>query len=476
MTATMPTNHAAWAKSIAKPAQEFPLTPLKLRSGAIPEGLQGKLYRNGPARLERGGMSVGHWFDGDGAVLSVDFADGKAHAIYRYVQTSGYREESKDDRFIFGGYGMVSPRAWWRRFGTSSKNVANTSVIAFPDRLLALWEGGLPHALDLETLETKGLENLDGLESSLPYSAHPKRDAQTGNIYNFGITYGKNATLHLYCNDRQGQLLKKNQIELSGLPMIHDFVMAGDYLVFCVPPVRLNPFPMLLQFKSYSDSLQWQPKEGTEILVFDRHTLELVSRTQTEAWFQWHFGNGHSDQDGNVVFNFIRYSDFSTNQFLKEVASGKVKTHAPGYFSQVRLNPKTGTILESIQLFDQIVEFPTVSTLQIGQISRYTYLSMQHPNTNPDLFGAIVRYDHQTQTATIADLGPSCYGSEPIFVSDLDNAYLGWVLTVVYDCDRNCSEVWIFNSEHLDQEPIARLELPAVIPMGFHGTWQSLTT
>jgi hypothetical protein len=47
---------------------------------------------------------------------------------------------------------------------------------------------------------------------------------------------------------------------------------------------------------------------------------------------------------------------------------------------------------------------------------------------------------------------------------------------VVYDCDRNCSEVWIFNSEHLDQEPIARLELPDVIPMGFHGTWQSLTT
>jgi len=39
----------------------------------IPEGLRGSLYRNGPARLERGGVRVGHWFDGDGAILAVHF-------------------------------------------------------------------------------------------------------------------------------------------------------------------------------------------------------------------------------------------------------------------------------------------------------------------------------------------------------------------------------------------------------------------
>lgn len=60
-----------------KPAREFPLTSLAILSGEIPEGLQGTLYRNGPARLVRGDWRVGHWFDGDGAILAVHFRERK---------------------------------------------------------------------------------------------------------------------------------------------------------------------------------------------------------------------------------------------------------------------------------------------------------------------------------------------------------------------------------------------------------------
>lgn len=38
---------ASWAKAIAKPASEFPLTQLSIISGQIPENLKGSLYRNG---------------------------------------------------------------------------------------------------------------------------------------------------------------------------------------------------------------------------------------------------------------------------------------------------------------------------------------------------------------------------------------------------------------------------------------------
>ena len=30
-----------------------------------------------------------YWFDGDGAVLAVHFADGQAQAVYRYVHSAG---------------------------------------------------------------------------------------------------------------------------------------------------------------------------------------------------------------------------------------------------------------------------------------------------------------------------------------------------------------------------------------------------
>ncbi|WP_434687615.1 carotenoid oxygenase family protein [Pseudanabaena minima] len=466
---------ASWAKAIAKPATEFPLTQLSTISGKIPESLKGSLYRNGPARLERDGLKVGHWFDGDGAILAVHFAEGQARATYRYVQTEGYLEEERANKLIYGNYGMVATGSWLQRFGKSSKNVANTSVLALPDKLLALWEGGLPHALDLETLETYGLENLEGLENRLPYSAHPKRDPLTGEIFNFGISYGKNATLHIYRSDRAGKLIKKNQATLQGLPMIHDFVLAGDFLIFCVPPLRMNPFPVLLNLQSYSESLQWKPQEGTEILVFNRHNLELISRNVAEPWYQWHFGNGYSDRFGNVVFDLIRYPDFTTNQFLKEVASGQTKTKAEGTLWQMRLDPKTGEFLEASQLLDRGSEFPSVAPAEVGQNSRYTYLSIHRPDAviNQEIFGTIARYDYKTHTLTEADLGANRYGMEPLFAPDATNPDRGYVITVVFDGDRQYSEVWIFDSDRLDSEPICRLALPSIVPMGFHGTWRA---
>ncbi len=88
-----------WSQAIAQPAEEFPLKPLPILSGEIPDGLRGTLYRNGPGRLERGSQKVGHWFDGDGAILAVHLTEEGAEATYRYVQTAGYQKEY-DLRFI----------------------------------------------------------------------------------------------------------------------------------------------------------------------------------------------------------------------------------------------------------------------------------------------------------------------------------------------------------------------------------------
>ena len=171
----------AWSKAVENPGIEFPLTPLVTLEGKVPEELQGSLYRNGPGRLNRGGIPVGHWFDGDGAILAVHFRGGKVNATYRYVQTSGYQAETRADQFLYPNYGLKLAGPIWNNWGKKPKHSANTSVLALPDRLLALWEGDNPYSLDLETLETKGLDNLGGgLEKNQAYSAHPKIDYQTG--------------------------------------------------------------------------------------------------------------------------------------------------------------------------------------------------------------------------------------------------------------------------------------------------------
>ena len=463
----------AWSKAIAKPATEFAESKLQVISGSIPDRLRGTLYRNGPARLERGGIRVGHWFDGDGAILRVNFSNEGVTGNYRYVQTAGYEEEATAGKLLYGNYGMTAPGAFWNQWLKPIKNAANTSVLALPDKLLALWEGGKPHALDLQTLATKGMDSLDGLESNLAYSAHPKCDRQTGEIFNFGVSPGKDATLNIYKSDRTGKIIKKSATKLDGVSLVHDFVLAGQYLVFFVPPVRVNPLPILLGLSSYSDALQWQPKLGTQWLIFDRDSLSLVNRGETDAWYQWHFSNGYVDSSGTIVAGVVRYEDFETNQYLKEVATGETHTTAKSTLWQVHLHPDQGVIANK-QIVDRHCEFPIVPPQQVGHGESATYLSVyrQGTDSSKELLGAIARFDPKTDRLTVADMGENHYPTEPIFAPNPENPDNGWIITVVYDGNTDTSEVWVLDSEGLDREPICRLSLPSVIPPGFHGTWQ----
>lgn len=463
-----------WSKAISQPATEFPLTPLPIIAGKIPETLRGTLYRNGPGRLQRNSVSVGHWFDGDGAILAVHFTDAGATGVYRYVQTTGYQEETKAGKFLYGNYGMIAPGPIWNQLQRSVKNSANTSVLALPDQLLALWEGDNPYSLDLKTLATKGLNNLGGLPKGQPYSAHPKVDYQTGEIFNFGVSVGINGILHLYKSNFTGKIVKKTSFPLNGFPLIHDFVLAGKYLVFFVPAVRLNIWPILFGVNSYSNCLTWQPEKGTEILVFDRENLSLVSRSITYPWFQWHFCNGYVDDRGAVIIDFAKYADFKINEYLRQVATGETKITAKTSFHRIQINPQTGKVISTENLVERTCEFPSVPAKNVGKFSRYSYMSIFREGTDKpgEILNSIGCFDHTKNHLTVANLGENVYPSEPIHVQNPDNYDQGWVLTVVYDGNTDSSEVWIFDGDRLDEEPICQLALPSVIPHSFHGTWK----
>lgn len=465
----------AWAGAIAQPATEFPLTQLPILSGKIPDGLRGTLYRNGPARLERSGVSVGHWFDGDGAILAVHFTDEGATGTYRYVQTAEYQAETQADRFLYGVYGMHRPGPIWKRWFQPMKNAANTSVLALPDKLLALWEVTNPYALDLQTLETIGLDNLGALPKELPYSAHYKRDPHTGEIFNFGVSIGTSVQLNLYKSDRTGKIIQKTAFKLDRYSIIHDFVLTQKYLVFFIPPMGMKILSVMLGLTTFSESLLWKPQLGTQVLIFDRENLSLVSRGETDPWFHWHFGNAYEDKDGSVILDVVQYSDFQqSNENLREVATGETHTAAKGTLWQVRLNPQTGKVTTTQEVVNRKCEFPVVQQSQVGQPWRYTYISLLSKNGDieKDLYGAIARFDYKTETLTEADLGENRYVSEPIHAQDTQNPDAGWVLTVVYDGNSDSSEVWVFDSDRLDAEPVCKLGLPSVIPHSFHGTWK----
>lgn len=471
------TGNKDWYQLISAPAREFELQNLELLEGKIPKDISGSLYRNGPARLERGGIKAAHLFDGDGAILGLHFNKGNVQAAYQYVKTKWFLKEENENRLIFGGYGSWGPKSkWLSRWKNEIKNAANTSVISVEDKVLALWEGGAPHALKKMSLETIGIDTLGSLAEDTPYSAHPKIDSANQDIYNFGVVYGKDTFINLYRSDKSGRVIQRNQININhlGRPMIHDMALAGNYLVFIVGPVRLELIPFLMRIKGIGESFNWKPEHGTQILIIDKNSLEIVSQNNIESFYLWHFGNGCVNKNGNIILDYVRYENFETNQYLKELMQGKTEIQSEGKLWKIEINPATSSIISHYQVLSRACEFPTPDPTLVGKAWTNTYLALfrKDEKMNKNLFGAVGYYSYEKQELIEFELQSHYSVVEPLYLpSDFNKN--GYVVTVVLNSKHKRSEVWIFDGLEIQEGPLSKLLLPSIVPMGFHGTWKS---
>ncbi|BAZ44880.1 carotenoid oxygenase [Chondrocystis sp. NIES-4102] len=462
----------SWKKAFIQSAKEFEPTDLKVIEGAIPPNLTGSFYTIGPGLLERNGETIAHWFDGDGGILKVNFTGETATAMYRYVQTEAYQQESAEGKFSFGSYGRLPSGSFWQKLTVPIKNRANSGIIALENRLLALWNAGSPYVVNPNNLATQGIDPNFGTEKAeLPYSSSPKIDPETGRIYNFGIEYGTKAQLKLYCSDRTGRIIQQADIPLEGFPYIHNFILAGRYLVFFIPPLRLKLLPFLSKQKSFADALSWKPELGTEILIIDHHTFEVVSEGITAPWFSWNYSNGYVDQVGNIVIQAVCYPDFGINEFLKYVPSNHLASSSKGKLREITINPQTGQVINNQSPLNNFCEYPVVAEQDVGKPWRFTYLSVYSHNNNvaQDLPDTIARFDRQTGELTTANLGKNYY---PVLMVHVNNAAEDWLLVQVFNGNSGKSEVWVFDTDQLDSKPVCKLALPAPIPFGFAGVWQ----
>ena len=88
------------------------------------------------------------------------------------------------------------------------------------------------------------------------FSAHPKVDPETGELFNFGIDYGAKTTLTPYRLDK-GALTRLPPVTLPYPVMNHDFVLTQNYLAFCLGPILVPLAEMILGFRSFDGALHW---------------------------------------------------------------------------------------------------------------------------------------------------------------------------------------------------------------------------
>lgn len=122
--------------------------------GEIPAGLYGTFFRNGPGLVDINGQRYHHPFDGDGMICAIAFSQGRAYFRNRFVRTEGFVAEQAAGKILYRGvFGTQKPGGWLANvFDNRIKNIANTNVIYWGGKLLALWEAAEPYRLDPKTL------------------------------------------------------------------------------------------------------------------------------------------------------------------------------------------------------------------------------------------------------------------------------------------------------------------------------------
>ncbi|MEM9979251.1 MAG: carotenoid oxygenase family protein, partial [Cyanobacteria bacterium P01_D01_bin.2] len=87
--------------------------------------------------------------------------------------------------------------------------------------------------------------------------------------------------------------------------------------------------------------------------------------------------------------------------------------------------------------------------------------------------------DLVTGNEEIWSVAPRGFVGEPVFVPRPNGTAEddGWVLNLLYNAERRCSELAILDAQNFAKGPVAILKLPHHVPYGLHGSFtQGLVT
>lgn len=526
--------------------------------GELPHNLVGVFYRNGSGKFGVDGDRVLHVLDAYGLIIQVNIAPPeesenqhrrKVTFRSKFVLTKELMEENKAKKVLYRSTFGTGPRGLESVFGeapknglnedpspppllsrivgnamkTAIKNSANTQVISFGGKLLALFEAGLPYALDPETLDTLGEDEMGGTLSigRLPMKiggdipqqftpnfiggaapmAHPKMCPRTGHLIGchwsqLVSTNSMELTFREW-SPENFELLASSTFELEGCVLApHDMALTENCVLVKVNALTLNRAKFLSGLKGAAESLEMDGRANVTAWVFPRPT----SKKQFEPYcvevppcFSIHFSHAYEDEEtGNIVTIFSGWPPSDATDFL-----GAWGGFAP-LFSQIpvtylwrlEIDPKTKSCVNLSIAPDAVnacSEFPVVhpnfSTSKAASV--FSAVSNCIGDSSPPCGYARHRIEDTSRTRSLQPgefnseidvfwFGSRCFVDEPLVVpkrgGDPKNEDEAFLLGMVKDAVRDKSYVAVFDLERdMRQGPVCRIWLKSHIPHGIHG-------
>ncbi len=433
--------------------------------GRIPEDLRGNFLRIGPNPQFVPDVARYHWFDGDGMLHGVEFRDGQVTYRNRYIKTDGYLKERAKGTWIWKGLNSMMAGEMPTEPGIPpSKNAANTALVEHNGTLYALWEGGDPHAVSLPDLETIGRVDFAG-KLKHAFTAHPKVDAQTGEMMTFGYSPFPPHVMYSVV-DPSGNIVHTTPVTIPKGVMMHDCAITRRYTLFLDMPLTFD----IARAMQGGKAMAWEPENGTRIGVMPRMGGDKdIKWFNVATGFVFHTANAWEDGDDVVLLA----SRSETTDVIGAADNGDRgdKEAMTGQLYEWRLNMKTGAVSE--RLLDRLhSDFTRINDTLAGYPTRYVY-SAHFDGSRSTMFDALLKYDHQTGKTQIHEFGQGCFGGEAVFApaTGAKAEDDGYVITFVWDENTGTSECVVIDARRFEESPVARIRIPHRVPFGFHAGW-----
>lgn len=431
---------------------ERTITDLAVR-GRLPEALEGRFVRIGPNPVQPpADPARHHWFLGDGMAHGVRLRAGSAEWYRnRWVRSPAVAAALGEDPPA----GPTPPLA----------DMANTALVPLAGRTLALTETAFPYELGYE-LDTIGRTDLGG---PMPngFTAHPKVDPASGDLHGFG--YGPAPPHLVYVHvSAEGRVVATEPIDVGGPGMVHDFAITDGHLVFFDLPVQLSAESLA---EGYGLPYRWDPAYPARVGLLRRGEPGAATRWfEVEPCYVFHVLNafdvvGEGGEPEAVVVDVVRYDHVFRDDLLGP--SDSLQT-----LDRWTLDLAAGT-LGADRLDDRPQEFPRADPRRTGRPHRFGYACQVDPAEHFATMRQVLKHDLEAGTTEVHEHAAGRVGSEAVFVPSPEGSAEdeGWLLSYVLDQAEGRSELEVLDARDLAAGPVAAVELPVRVPLGFHGCW-----
>lgn len=444
---------------------ETTIEGLEVIQGAIPEGLEGTLYRNGADWQYPSGRDNDIFIDGEGMYHMFRFDDGQVSYRSRWVNTERYAMQKAARRSLFGRYRnryTNAPEAIGANMGT-----ANTTAMFHAGTLYALKEDDLPYTLDPETLETLGRTDMNGQITANCFTAHPKVDPITNELLAFSYQARGDGTKDIvyYLFDKDGKKTNEVWFEMPYAACVHDFAVTDEWIVFPF-------FPLITDMdtvRAGGTYFEWHPDQETHIALVPRY-----GNADGIRWFKGPITSaGHmlnAVREGDKVHLDVVLYEGNCFPFFK-TPDGETTSPVPPFLTRMTMDLASNSgAIDKRKLLDASCEMPRTDDRYQGRDYTHGFVIVYRSRDGSSSTG---RVNVRTGELDVWSPGPGNTVQECQFVPRTPDAPEGdgWLLVPVSRVAEMRSDLVVLDAQNLAVGPVATVKLPVRVRSTFHGTW-----